>query len=140
MKELLIPASSQELRVLFWFDPRRVAILLLGGDKSQDAMWNAWSRVAVPEADRLYDVYVAELHEEGLGHHLRKRPASWDIPAMRAVFSVSHAVSPCRAVDPCVAVSTDAWRTGFVPQDGRCFTDGHGRGRGSGVFGLACGR
>jgi hypothetical protein len=35
-------------------------------------------------------------------------------------FSVSHAVSPCRAVDPCVAVSTDAWRTGFVPQDGRC--------------------
>jgi hypothetical protein len=29
-------------------------------------MWNAWYRVAVPEADRLYDIYLAELREEGL--------------------------------------------------------------------------
>jgi hypothetical protein len=43
-----------------------MATLLLGGDKSQDAMWNAWYRAAVPEADRLYDIYLAELREEGL--------------------------------------------------------------------------
>src|SRR5208282_5328611 len=45
-------------------------------------------------------------------HHLRKRPASWDISAMRAVSSLSRHVSPCRAVDRHVALSTDAWRTG----------------------------
>jgi hypothetical protein len=65
-KELLVPASDMELRVLFCFDPRRTAILLLGGDKSQDSMWNAWYEKAVPEADDLYDIYLAELREEGL--------------------------------------------------------------------------
>jgi len=66
MKELLVPATTKALRVLFCFDPRRMAILLLGGDKSQDAMWNAWYRAAVPEADRLHDIYLPELREEGL--------------------------------------------------------------------------
>jgi len=66
MKELLVPASNLELRVLFCFDPRRMAILLLGGDKSKDSMWNAWYEKAVPEADDLYDAYLEELQEEGL--------------------------------------------------------------------------
>jgi len=66
MKELLVPAGAMELRVLFCFDPRRTAILLLGGDKSEGSIWNAWYRTAVPEADRLYDMYLAELREEGL--------------------------------------------------------------------------
>ena len=42
MKELRIPASRKELRVLFCFDPRRMAILLLGGDKGEGSAWNAW--------------------------------------------------------------------------------------------------
>ena len=46
------------------FDPRRQAILLLGGDKS--GRWNEWYRWAVPMADELYDGYLAELREEGL--------------------------------------------------------------------------
>ncbi len=66
MKELLVPAGAMELRVLFCFDPRRAAILLLGGDKGEGSMWNAWYRTAVPEADRLYDIYLAELRGEGL--------------------------------------------------------------------------
>jgi hypothetical protein len=66
MKELRVPASRVELRVLFCFDPRRMAILLLGGDKSEGAAWNAWYEKAVPEADGLYDVYLAELRKEGL--------------------------------------------------------------------------
>lgn len=65
MKELLVPAGDMELRVLFCFDPRRTAILLLGGDKRQNSIWNAWYRTAVPEADRLYEIYLAELREEG---------------------------------------------------------------------------
>jgi hypothetical protein len=31
-------------------------------------------------------------------HHLRKRPASWDVSAMRAVFFLSRDVSSCAAI------------------------------------------
>lgn len=61
MKELRI-SSGGALRILFAFDPRRTAILLLGGDKS--GQWNEWYRVAVPLADDLYDEYLAELEAE----------------------------------------------------------------------------
>ena len=56
--------SIGALRVLFSFDPRRQAILLLGGDKSGE--WNDWYAWAVPLADDLYDEYLRELGEEGL--------------------------------------------------------------------------
>ena len=63
MKELRA-SEGATLRVLFMFDPRRQAILLLGGDKS--GLWNEWYEWAVPAADDLYDKYIEELHEEGL--------------------------------------------------------------------------
>lgn len=63
MKELRA-AKGGVLRVLFCFDPRRQAILLLGGDKSGG--WNDWYSWAVPLADQLYDDYLRELDEEGL--------------------------------------------------------------------------
>lgn len=63
MKELRADLDGA-LRVLFMFDPRRHAILLLGGDKSR--RWNEWYAWAVPAADDLYDIYLAELREEGL--------------------------------------------------------------------------
>ena len=63
MKELRA-AKGGALRVLFSFDPRRHAILLLGGDKSGE--WNDWYAWAVPLADDLYDEYLRELGEEGL--------------------------------------------------------------------------
>lgn len=62
MKELRVSRAGA-LRVLFAFDPRRHAILLLGGDKS--GHWSRWYARAVPEADRLYDAHIAELREEG---------------------------------------------------------------------------
>ena len=43
----------------------------------------------------------------------RKRPVSWVFPASWAVFLVSHCGSSCVAVRPCIAVVTDAWRTGL---------------------------
>ncbi len=65
MKELRASSSrAGALRVLFAFDPRRHAILLLGGDKSGN--WGAWYDWAVPAADDLYDLYLRELAEEGL--------------------------------------------------------------------------
>jgi len=63
MKELRA-AKDGAIRVLFSFDPRRRAILLLGGDKSGE--WNKWYEWAVPLADDLYDEYLEELRTEGL--------------------------------------------------------------------------
>jgi hypothetical protein len=62
MKELRPPIGN--VRLLFAFDPRRTAIILLGGDKTN--RWQEWYRIAIPEADRLYDEYLAELRKEGL--------------------------------------------------------------------------
>lgn len=65
LKELRPPGTSEGvLRILFCFDSRRVAILLLGGDKAGD--WNDWYEWAIPEAERVYDEYLAELRREGL--------------------------------------------------------------------------
>lgn len=62
MKELR--SSGGNLRALFCFDPRRTAIVLLGGDKTDD--WTGWYERNIPIADDLYDTYLAELESEGL--------------------------------------------------------------------------
>jgi hypothetical protein len=62
MKELRPPIGN--VRVLFAFDPRRAAILLLGGDKTN--RWRSWYQDAIPRADRLYDEHLDELRREGL--------------------------------------------------------------------------
>lgn len=49
------------LRALFAFDPKRRAVVLLGGDKTDD--WTGWYERNVPLADDLYDQH---LHHEGL--------------------------------------------------------------------------
>ena len=61
MKELIPPAS--DIRILFAFDPRRAAILLIGGDKSGE--WSAWYDRMVPVADALFDEHLLELESEG---------------------------------------------------------------------------
>lgn len=61
MKELRGPGN---IRTLFIFDPRGVAILLLGGDKT--GQWKRWYRKAIPRAEAIYEQYLAELKEEGL--------------------------------------------------------------------------
>lgn len=62
MKELRPPAGN--LRVLFAFDPRRMAILLIGGDKTN--RWREWYEQTIPIADRLYDEHLETLSKEGL--------------------------------------------------------------------------
>lgn len=63
MKELRC-SKVGDLRVIFAFDPRREAILLLGGDKAGD--WEAWYEEAIPRADELYASYLRELRREGV--------------------------------------------------------------------------
>ena len=58
MKELRPTAS---IRILFAFDPRRVAILLIGGDKR--GSWNRWYDKVVPVADELYDMHLVEIEQ-----------------------------------------------------------------------------
>ena len=61
MKELIPPGGH--IRVLFAFDPRRMAILLIGGDKRH--RWTTFYEEMVPVADDLYDEHLAQLAEEG---------------------------------------------------------------------------
>jgi len=50
-------------RVLYAFDPRRTAILLIGGNKTSD---NRWYEKYVPIADNLYEQHIDTLKKEGL--------------------------------------------------------------------------
>ena len=63
LKELR-PAGTS-IRILFVFDPRREAILLVGADKAEHG-WKAWYPGAIAEAERLYDEYLSDLRREGL--------------------------------------------------------------------------
>jgi hypothetical protein len=59
----LIPRGGY-LRILFRFDPRQTAILLIGG--SNDGRWERWYEEMIPVGEALYETYLAELHAEGL--------------------------------------------------------------------------
>lgn len=63
MRELRIQVGGRPFRTLYAFDPRRVAILLIAGDKTGD---DRWYEVFVPRADRLYDEHLDILGQEGL--------------------------------------------------------------------------
>jgi len=61
MRELKIQHAGRPYRVLYAFDPRRMAILLLGGDKTGDGRWY---EKFVPVADRLFDEHLKALERE----------------------------------------------------------------------------
>ena len=63
MRELRVQSGGRPIRVFYAFDPRRTAILLLGGDKTGHKRF--YDRM-IPIADSLYDVYLSELKKEGL--------------------------------------------------------------------------
>lgn len=63
MRELRVQSGGKPIRVFYAFDPRRTAILLIGGDKTGDDRF--YERM-IPVADKLYDVYIEELKREGL--------------------------------------------------------------------------
>jgi len=61
MKELRAKCDGKQLRVLYAFDPRRMAILLIGGDKTGDP---AWYDRNVPLADNLFEAHLKALEIE----------------------------------------------------------------------------
>ncbi len=63
MRELRIQSSGKPIRIFYAFDPRRTAILLIGGNKTGDDLFY---KKYIPIADKLYNIYLKELKKEGL--------------------------------------------------------------------------
>lgn len=62
MRELRAQVHGRPFRTLYAFDPRRIAILLIAGDKTGD---DRWYEVFVPRADDLYDEHLRTLKKKG---------------------------------------------------------------------------
>ena len=63
MKELRTQHQGRPIRTFFAFDPRRNAILLIGGDKTGN---DHFYQEMIPIADRLYDEHLEQIKKEGL--------------------------------------------------------------------------
>jgi hypothetical protein len=57
MRELRIQHQGRPYRIWYAFDPKRDALLLIGGGKTGD---NRWYEIFVPIADRLYEEHLRE--------------------------------------------------------------------------------
>lgn len=60
MKELRADTADKVLRIAFAFDPRRSAILLIGGNKTGRSQ-RLFYRQLIQQADRLYDEHLAAM-------------------------------------------------------------------------------
>ena len=60
MKELRVQHQGKPYLILFAFDPRRAAYLILGGDKTGDGNWYM---VNIKKADEIYDAHLREIKE-----------------------------------------------------------------------------
>ena len=58
MRELRVQHQGRPYRILYAFDPRRTAILLIGGDKTGNA---AWYQEFLPTADAIYARHLKEI-------------------------------------------------------------------------------
>jgi hypothetical protein len=65
MRELRPQHQGRPYRVLYAFDPRRTAILLIGGDKTGN---DRWYDEYVPVADRIFTRHLDELEKDGEDH------------------------------------------------------------------------
>lgn len=60
MRELRVQHQGRPYRILNAFDPKRVALLLIGGDKTGH---DRWYEVFVPLADKIYDAHPVAFEE-----------------------------------------------------------------------------
>ena len=61
MRELRSQCEGRPIRTFYIFDPKRTAILLIGGDKTGDGRFYD---AMIPLADGIYDNYLKEIQEE----------------------------------------------------------------------------
>lgn len=57
LRELRVQHAGQPYRILYAFDPRRSAVLLLGGNKTGG---DRWYDTHVPKAEKLFAAYLKE--------------------------------------------------------------------------------
>jgi hypothetical protein len=62
MRELRVQHDGDPYRVFYAFDPRRAAMLLIGGNKAGD---DRFYDHMVPLADRIYETHLEDLKREG---------------------------------------------------------------------------
>ncbi len=62
LRELRPKRGASPLRIIYAFDPKREALLLLGGDKGDD---KRFYQRAVPRAEQLWEAHLEELEKEG---------------------------------------------------------------------------
>jgi hypothetical protein len=60
-----VQAGGDPLRMLYAFDSRRIAILLVAGDKAGD---DRWYETYVPLADRLFAEHLRAMEKESADH------------------------------------------------------------------------
>jgi len=61
MKELRVQHQGRPYRVLYAFDPRRCAILLIGGEKTGNSRWY---REFIPIADAIFTQHLRDIAKE----------------------------------------------------------------------------
>ena len=64
MRELRSQCRGRPIRTFYAFDPKRTAILLIGGDKTGD---DRFYDEMIPKADEIYDEYLNEIQGENNG-------------------------------------------------------------------------
>jgi hypothetical protein len=96
MRELRVQSRGSPIRIFYAFDPRRTAILLIGGDKTGD---KHFYENMIPVADQLYDEHLKELKKEGL-YHERTSPLQQ--------LAQAHGARPARS--QCPSYPADAGR------------------------------
>jgi hypothetical protein len=57
LRELRVQSHGKPLRIFYAFDPKRDAVLLLGGDKTGDGRF--YERL-IPKAEKIWELYVRE--------------------------------------------------------------------------------
>jgi hypothetical protein len=57
LKELRAQHNGRPYRALYIFDPKRVGVLLIGGDKTGN---DRWYEQHVPVAEKIYEAYLME--------------------------------------------------------------------------------
>lgn len=66
LKELRVQFRGQPIRILFVFDPKRKAVLLLGGNKKGD---DRWYKRNIPLAEKRYAMYLEQQEENRIEGH-----------------------------------------------------------------------
>jgi hypothetical protein len=58
LRELRVQSLGHPLRIVYAFDPKRQALLILGGDKTGDDRFYGW---IVPKAEAIWERHLREL-------------------------------------------------------------------------------